>query len=73
MATAPVLFAAAQYPELNSMIVRRFNESNDVQRAWQLVANSDGVHRTRELARQHCRRAAQLVINPGLYFYAKFE
>ncbi len=55
------------------MIVRRFNESNDVQRAWQLVANSDGVHRTRELARQHCRRAAQLVINPGLYFYAKFE
>ena len=38
LATAPVLFAAKKYPELNSMIMRRFSEEGDVEKARELVA-----------------------------------
>lgn len=57
LATAPVLFAAQEYPELNSMIMRRFSEEGDVERARELVAKSDGVYQTRILAEQHSQEA----------------
>uniref|UniRef100_A0A914WFJ1 Decaprenyl diphosphate synthase subunit 1 n=1 Tax=Plectus sambesii TaxID=2011161 RepID=A0A914WFJ1_9BILA len=61
LATAPVLFAAREYPELDRLILRRFSESNDVQKAWDFVLNSDGLRQTRQLARQHCEEAARLI------------
>ncbi|KAI0220029.1 Decaprenyl-diphosphate synthase subunit 1 [Lamellibrachia satsuma] len=57
LATAPVLFAAVEHPELNSMIMRRFREPGDVNTAWNLVAKSNGVAQTKMLARQHCQEA----------------
>ena len=38
LATAPVLFAASKHPELNAMIMRRFREDGDVERAREYVA-----------------------------------
>ena len=38
LATAPVLFAAAKFPELNAMIMRRFCEKGDVEKAREYVA-----------------------------------
>ena len=38
LATAPVLFAAAKFPELNAMIMRRFCEEGDVEKAREYVA-----------------------------------
>jgi len=38
LATAPVLFAARRFPELNPMIMRRFSEKGDVETARDLVA-----------------------------------
>ncbi|CAG5132281.1 unnamed protein product, partial [Candidula unifasciata] len=57
LATAPVLFAAQEYPELHPMIMRRFSGSGDVERARALVAKSDGVEQTRLLATQHSKEA----------------
>jgi len=59
LATAPVLFASAKYPELNEMIERRFSQPGDVETAFQLVLSSNGLEETRELARTHCREAIQ--------------
>jgi len=54
LATAPVLFAAEKYPELNLMISRRFENKEDVERAFDLVQKSSGLDETRRLAKKHC-------------------
>lgn len=61
LATAPVLFAARQYPQLNALIMRRFSEQGDVEMARKLVAKSNGVSETRQLAEQHCQEAIQQI------------
>ncbi|XP_060068095.1 all trans-polyprenyl-diphosphate synthase PDSS1-like [Ylistrum balloti] len=57
LATAPVLFATSHHPELNSMIMRRFSLEGDVERAREMVANSNGVEQTRMLAEEHSKEA----------------
>lgn len=37
LATAPVLFACEKYPELNQLIMRRFSEPGDVEKAYEAV------------------------------------
>ncbi|XP_023308718.2 all trans-polyprenyl-diphosphate synthase PDSS1 [Lucilia cuprina] len=60
LATAPVLFACEKYPELNPMIMRRFGEPGDVERAFELVHKSHGLEQTRFLAKKHCIEAIRL-------------
>ncbi|KAG4079026.1 hypothetical protein HA402_001681 [Bradysia odoriphaga] len=60
LATAPVLFACEKFPELNPMIMRRFEEPGDVERAFELVHKSQGLEQTRFLARKHCIEAIRL-------------
>lgn len=48
-----------QYPELNPMIMRRFQEPGDVERAFELVHKSQGLEQTQFLARKHCIEAAR--------------
>ncbi|CAG4993421.1 unnamed protein product [Parnassius apollo] len=60
LATAPVLFACEKYPELNPMIMRRFQEAGDVEKAFELVHKSRGLEQTRFLARKHGLEAARL-------------
>jgi len=57
LATAPVLFAAEKFPELNEMIGRRFEAAGDVERAFKLVQESGGLDETRDLAKKHCEAA----------------
>ncbi|VDM60744.1 unnamed protein product [Angiostrongylus costaricensis] len=61
LATGPVILAAQQYPELNTLMARKFAERGDVDRARNIVLNSDGITRTRKLAQQHSQDAARLV------------
>lgn len=49
-----------QFPELNPMIMRRFEEPGDVARAFELVHKSQGLEQTRFLARKHCIEAIRL-------------
>lgn len=57
LATAPVLYASAQYAELDAMIARRFSEPGDVEKAYGLVMKSDGLIKTKELAKKHVDEA----------------
>ncbi|XP_065206274.1 all trans-polyprenyl-diphosphate synthase PDSS1 [Planococcus citri] len=60
LATAPVLFACEKFPELNPMIMRRFQEPGDVEKAFELVHKSQGLEQTRFLAKKHCMEAVRL-------------
>merc|ERR1719450_1188334 len=57
LATAPVLFAAEKFPELNELIGRRFSNEGDVEKAFKLVQEPGGLNETRDLAKKHCDAA----------------
>ncbi|XP_071489927.1 all trans-polyprenyl-diphosphate synthase PDSS1-like [Diadema antillarum] len=61
LATAPVLFAAEKFPELNDMIMRRFSAPGDVEKAREAVANTDSIRQSRFLAEQHSREAQRQI------------
>ncbi|KAI9032292.1 hypothetical protein DFJ74DRAFT_628619 [Hyaloraphidium curvatum] len=61
LATAPVLYAAEEFPQLNELIERKFSHEGDVDTAFELVHRSRGIERTRALAEEHCRRAVDAV------------
>lgn len=50
LATAPVLYAWEQFPELGALIQRKFKNEGDVELARELVKRADGVQKTRNLA-----------------------
>lgn len=58
LATAPTLFAADQFPQIREMITRRFAEEGDVATVSELVAQSDGMRLSAELATSHAQKAA---------------
>jgi geranylgeranyl pyrophosphate synthase len=63
VATAPVLFAAEQYPDhLLPMLERKFAHDGDVALAVQLVHASQGLDRTRQLARVHAELAMDAIL-----------
>ncbi|KAL4799434.1 isoprenoid synthase domain-containing protein [Aspergillus venezuelensis] len=57
LATAPLLFAWKQNPELGPLVGRKFNQEGDVQRARDLVYRSNGVEQTRVLAQEYADKA----------------
>lgn len=61
LATAPVLYASEQFPELNALIMRRFSRPGDIEMARDMVFKSNGVEHTMFLAKQHCTEAVQQV------------
>lgn len=68
LATAPVLFAAKYYPELEDMINRKFKNDGDIDRAADLVfcnnnpSNLSGIDHTKELARVHSEYAMDAIL-----------
>lgn len=62
LATAPVLFAAEEFPELEILIDRKFKEAGDVNKAVELVFESAGIERTKELARVHAEYAMNALL-----------
>ncbi|KAL7924739.1 isoprenoid synthase domain-containing protein [Trichoderma austrokoningii] len=57
LATAPLLFAWKQMPELGALVGRKFAQEGDVERARQLVLQSDGIEQTRALAYDYSEKA----------------
>ncbi|KAL2853872.1 isoprenoid synthase domain-containing protein [Aspergillus pseudoustus] len=57
LATAPLLFAWKQNPELGPLVGRKFSQEGDVQRARDLVYRSNGVEQTRALAQEYADKA----------------
>ena len=52
IATAPVLFAAERFPEMETLISRRFAKEGDVEKAFEMVLRSDGMEETKVLAKE---------------------
>ena len=65
LATAPVLFAAEEFPELNDLIDRKFKQDGDVEQAVDLVFHSSGIERTKILARLHAEHAMDAILQLG--------
>merc|ERR1719182_756971 len=59
IATAPVLFASEQFPRLNSLILRQFSQPGDVEEAFQLVLESEGLEQTKRLASRYSQEAVE--------------
>ncbi|RHZ70844.1 hypothetical protein Glove_265g3 [Diversispora epigaea] len=57
LATAPVLYAWKDYPELGPLIKRKFSQEGDVEKARELVYRSKGIEQTKLLAALHCEKA----------------
>ncbi|KAL1935684.1 hypothetical protein VTP01DRAFT_4824, partial [Rhizomucor pusillus] len=62
LATAPVLFAWEEFPELEPLIKRKFSQEGDVEKARLLVYQSDGLKRTLALAEKHCNEAIDAIM-----------
>ncbi|KAI8371258.1 isoprenoid synthase domain-containing protein [Choanephora cucurbitarum] len=62
LATAPVLFAWEEYPELESLIKRKFSNPGDEEKARDYVYQSDGLKKTLKLAEYHCQLAIHALI-----------
>lgn len=57
--TSPVFYALQQEPYLKVLIERKFAESEDLDRALELVKKSDGIEQARQLAKDLAYKAAQ--------------
>lgn len=64
LVTAPVLFAAQEFPtELPPMMDRKFAEPGDVDRTVELVFASKGLEKTKQLARVHAELAMEALLD----------
>lgn len=57
IATAPVLFAQREFPELRKLVERKFSAPGDVEEAHLRVVQSNGLSLTRQLAFAHASSA----------------
>jgi len=59
LATAPILYAANEFPELTRLIKRKFEQRGDLEAAHELLLKSKGLERTRLLAEDHAHKAVR--------------
>ncbi len=57
--TAPVLFALEEQPYLEVLIEREFAQQGDLEQAMNLIEDSQGIERSRELATHHAKIAVE--------------
>ncbi|EGC30569.1 hypothetical protein DICPUDRAFT_157686 [Dictyostelium purpureum] len=62
LATAPVLFATQEFPQLEDLIKRKFSKEGDVEEAKRLVAQSQGIEKTRNLAIEYVNLAIESLL-----------
>ena len=58
LATAPILYASLEFPELVPLIERKFSYAGDVDIAKDLVNKSRGIEKSNKLAARLCNEAA---------------
>ena len=57
--TAPVLFAMEENPDLITLIDREFKKEGDIEQALQMVRETQGIDRARDLAAYHAKLAVK--------------
>ena len=63
LATAPTIFASEEHPKLATLIDRKFDAPGDVDEAFGLVNQSNGLEKTKILARVHAEKAIEAISN----------
>jgi len=58
-ATAPVLYAMEEHPELKELILRRFKREGDAEKGLELVLNSSGIEKTQKLIEFYRQKAIE--------------
>ncbi|KAF9527197.1 isoprenoid synthase domain-containing protein [Crepidotus variabilis] len=61
LATGPALFAWEEHPEIGPLILRKFSQPGDVEKAREMVGNSRGVERTKDLAKMYADKAREVL------------
>jgi hexaprenyl-diphosphate synthase len=61
LATAPTLFAAQEFPELDTLISRKFEKEGDIENAFQIVHKSQGLKLCKQLAQVHAEKAIEAI------------
>ncbi|KAL5229814.1 hypothetical protein ABZP36_028590 [Zizania latifolia] len=59
--TAPILFAMEEYPQLQEIVEQGFDNPSNVDAALGYLARSQGIERTRLLATEHAKLAADAI------------
>jgi geranylgeranyl pyrophosphate synthase len=63
LSTAPILYAAQEFPHLRPLIMRRFKEKGDKHTALEALYKSDtAMDKAKELARFHAQRAVNAIM-----------
>lgn len=62
LSTAPILFASESVKELRPLIMNRFKNAGDVQKAVQLSQGTDCIERSYELAEFHAQKAVDALM-----------
>jgi all-trans-nonaprenyl-diphosphate synthase len=57
--TAPALFAMEENPYLTTLIEREFSQDGDIEQALTIVRESNAIERSRKLAKDHAKLAAE--------------
>jgi geranylgeranyl pyrophosphate synthase len=63
ISTAPVLFAAEEYNELYEIIERKFEGPGDIDYAVDVIFKSNGLERTKVLAKVHAEKAVDAIMD----------
>nr|AOM64501.1 prenyl transferase [Riquetophycus sp.] len=61
--TAPILFAITEQPKLCSIIDREFSYPNDVQQTIQMIKETNGIEKAKDLAIEHIQIALNILNN----------
>ena len=61
LATGPTLFACDEFPVLHSYIARKFEREGDIEETVSMVLRSQGLQKTRDLAKVHTEMAIKLI------------
>jgi len=63
LSTAPILYAAQEYPKLRPLVMRRFKKKGDKQTALEALYKSDtAMDKAKELAKFHAQRAIDALL-----------
>ncbi|KII60912.1 Decaprenyl-diphosphate synthase subunit 1 [Thelohanellus kitauei] len=63
LVTLPVIYAAEQFPEINALIERKFNDQDDIENIRRLVFESHAIDRCKQLSKELISEAIDIVKN----------
>lgn len=61
--TSPILFAIEEQPKLYTLINREFENKDDIQKAINIIKQTNGIEKAQDLAAEHIQAALQALSN----------